>query len=61
MKSLGFLQTKSSEKKLHYSHHEEIVNKLNSIEGTWTAKVYDHLVGKTFAELNSKSGRRKHF
>ena len=58
MRGLGFLQ-KKQKTSMHYSHHQDIVDKLNAKEGTWKAKVYDHLVGLNYIELSNKLGRRK--
>lgn len=35
------------------------MDKLNSRPGTWKAKVYDHLVGKSYAELRQTLGKKK--
>lgn len=41
--------------------HESIVQRINSSGGLWEAKVYDHLVGKSFAQINKRAGRKKYF
>jgi hypothetical protein len=29
--------------------------------GGWTAKVYDHMIGKSFAQINQMTGRKKFY
>ena len=41
--------------------HEQIVNTINNSGRKWKAKVYDHMVGKSFAQLNKLAGRKKYY
>lgn len=58
---LAFVQVAQKQSKLTSDDHQQIVDRLNAIDGTWHARVYDHMVGKSFAELNRKAGTRKYF
>jgi len=50
---LGMVQIKQTDERVNNpierEHHEEIVRKINASGAKWEAKVYDHLVGKSFA------------
>jgi C1A family cysteine protease len=48
-------------RELSREEHEEIVSKINTSGMKWEAKVYDHLVGKSFAQINKRAGRKKYF
>jgi len=37
------------------------VNNLNSKDGLWTAKVYDHMIGKTWEKINRAAGRKRFY
>lgn len=41
--------------------HEHIVETINNSGRKWKAKVYDHMIGKSFAELNKLAGRKKYY
>ncbi|CAD8121597.1 unnamed protein product [Paramecium sonneborni] len=58
MKSLSFLQVQEKTPELN---HDDLVEKLNQKEGTWKAKVYDHMKGKSFAEVAKSLGKKKGF
>lgn len=51
-----FLQTVSLEKSLTLQQHQQIVEHINTAQNSWTAKVYDHMVGKSLNELSYSKG-----
>lgn len=57
------LQVKQFEgsKEFTLEDHQNIVNNLNSKDGLWTAKVYDHMIGKTWEKINRAAGRKRFY
>jgi cathepsin C len=44
------------DKPLHRKWHERHVRRLNLLQKTWSAKVYDRFVGKSWRQLNTYAG-----
>jgi len=46
----------ASEELLGKDYHESFAATLNSVQGSWSAKVYDRFIGRTLRELNQMAG-----
>jgi cathepsin C len=52
----SFLQTLSRDTSLTLHQHQEIVEHMNTAQSSWTANVYDHMVGKSLNQLSHSTG-----
>lgn len=52
----SFLQTVSRDMSLPFDQHQRIVERINAAQNSWTAKVYDRMVGKSLVQLSSSKG-----
>lgn len=60
---LNFLQSKEKETLVldaKFKDHSKVVEKINKMNGLWTAKSYDEYTNLSIEELNSLAGKRRH-